>query len=127
MSNERLPTLAATQLKIAALWLLFGLVMGIVMAATHDFRLNGVHAHINLLGWATLALTGLIYAAVPTMMKSRLAYGHFWLHNLGLVVMMTGLAAFRFGFAAAEPLIAVGAIATTLGVGLFVLNLFYRV
>ena len=42
----------------AVLYALLGMSLGMFMGATEDFTLAPVHAHINLLGWATLALMG---------------------------------------------------------------------
>ncbi|WP_297844733.1 hypothetical protein ABWH98_16095 [Labrenzia sp. ac12] len=122
--TTRIPTLAAWLFRLAALWMLIGLVLGIVMAASHDHALSPVHVHTNLLGWATLALTGLLYTVIPAMADNRFARLHFWLHALGLPVMMAALAAYALGHAAMEPVIAVGAIAVTAGLAFFTVNLF---
>lgn len=122
--TTRIPTLAAWLFRLAALWMLIGLVLGIVMAASHDHALAPVHVHTNLLGWATLALTGLLYTVIPAMADNRFARLHFWLHALGLPVMMAALAAYALGHTAMEPVIAVGAIAVTAGLAFFTVNLF---
>ncbi|WP_159593365.1 hypothetical protein [Chelativorans xinjiangense] len=57
MIPATIPAIAARQLKLAGVWLLAGLSLGIFMSTQLDFTLRSVHAHINLLGWATLALT----------------------------------------------------------------------
>jgi len=59
-SMPRLPLLF---LATAAFCLVCGVGMGIAMGITHDFHLAPVHAHLNLLGWASLALMGLTYRA----------------------------------------------------------------
>ena len=41
-----------------------------------------MHAHINLLGWTTTALAGLIYSVFPKARARVLARVHFWLMNL---------------------------------------------
>jgi hypothetical protein len=43
-------------LKLAALYLVIGVAMGIIMGDSQDFTLRPVHAHVNLVGWAILAL-----------------------------------------------------------------------
>lgn len=117
-----MPLVARRQIKIAVLYLAVGLLLGIWMSATMQFQFRGLHAHLNLLGWATLAVTGVVYALVPRAAQSRLASWHFWLHNLGLPVMMVALAALLTGHVGAEPGIAVGALVTTLGLVLFGIN-----
>lgn len=62
---------------LAALCLIVGVVMGIGMGIAHDFQLAPVHAHLNLLGWTSLALFGLTYKAYPALAQSRLALAHF--------------------------------------------------
>jgi hypothetical protein len=63
-------------IKIAAVYLVAGVTMGIVMGITHEFVLAPVHAHINLLGWATLALMGVVYHVHPAAAETRLAAVH---------------------------------------------------
>lgn len=117
--QEGLPPLARIQLRAATIYLIGGLLLGSVMAASGDFTMKGVHAHIQLLGWVTLALSGLVYAMLPELSASRLARWHVLLHNLGLPVMMAALAAYVSGMTAAEPGIALGAALSTLGLGAF--------
>ncbi|TWI64201.1 hypothetical protein IP91_02967 [Pseudoduganella lurida] len=79
-------------IKLAVLYLIIGVGMGIAMGATENFTLRPVHAHVNLLGWTTLALSGLIYTVFPAAGTTRLARIHFWLLNLAIPVMMGSLA-----------------------------------
>lgn len=53
--------------------LVVGEGMGLWMGAAHDFALRPVHAHLNLVGWMTLALYGLIHRAYPGLAQSRVA------------------------------------------------------
>jgi hypothetical protein len=77
-------------IKLAVLYLLIGVAMGIAMGASQNFTLRPVH--VNLLGWTTLALSGLIYTVFPDAGATRLARVHFWLLNLAIPVMMGSLA-----------------------------------
>ncbi len=79
-------------IKLAVLYLVVGVSIGIAMGASQNFTLRPVHAHVNLLGWTTLALSGIIYALFPQAGASTLARIHFWLLNLALPVMMGSLA-----------------------------------
>lgn len=65
---SRLPLLFLTA---AATCMVGGVVMGIAMGMSHDFRLAPVHAHLNLLGWTSLALMGLTYRAWPDLCRNR--------------------------------------------------------
>lgn len=60
-------------LATAALCLLAGVGLGIHMGIAHDFALAPVHAHLNLLGWASLALMGLTFRTYPELLRSRAA------------------------------------------------------
>lgn len=115
--------MATRFLKLAALYWLIGVCVGLGMGITQEFRLAPVHAHLNLLGWASLALVALIYQAHPPAATTRLARWHFWLHNLGLPVFMVHLALLLSGQGWARAGVAVGASATVVGVLLFVINL----
>jgi hypothetical protein len=47
-----------------------GMVWGIQMAASGDHAMVGAHAHLNLVGWATLALFGIYYRLTPQAVQS---------------------------------------------------------
>lgn len=63
-------------LGLASLCLIGGVSMGMYMGIAHDFQLSPVHAHLNLVGWASLALFGLAYSAVPRLDEGRLPQLH---------------------------------------------------
>jgi hypothetical protein len=111
-------------LKLAVVYLLAGVSMGIAMGATRNFSLAPVHAHINLLGWATLALAGLVYSVFPVAGESRLARVHFWLINLAMPVMMVALSMLLLGNPGVAPVLAASEIAGALGIVAFAVNLF---
>lgn len=48
---------------VAALAALGGMGLGIFMGLAQDFTLAPAHAHLNLLGWVTMALYGLYHRA----------------------------------------------------------------
>ncbi len=109
-------------MKIASVYLLAGVVLGLTMGIGRDFSLMSVHSHVLLLGWATLAITGIAYLLLPGCAEKRLAVAHFWLHNLGLPVMILSLAAETLGEPRAEPFIGIGATLVVAGLALFTLN-----
>jgi cbb3-type cytochrome oxidase subunit 1 len=110
-------------LKIAALYMVAGLASGMFMAISKDHTLAGAHSHITLLGWTTMAITGVIYIVVPACANSRLAGAHFWLHNIGLPVMIFSLASFEYGNAAAEKFIGIGSTIVLLSLLIFTVNI----
>lgn len=109
-------------LRIAVVYLFLGALMGFAMGITQKFVLAPVHAHLLLLGWASLALAGIVYHLYPPASATRLARLHFWLHNLGLPVFMVGLALLLTGTEAGNPMTAVGATIVLVGLALFSAN-----
>jgi hypothetical protein len=78
-------------LLLATTLLICGAILGIVMGAREDFQLVPVHAHLNLAGWASLALFGLTYRAYPALMANRLARYHFIVSATGSVLLPIGI------------------------------------
>jgi len=114
--------MATRFIKIAVLYLALGVTLGVVMGMLQKFTFTPVHAHLNLLGWASLALVGLVYHAFPQAAETRLARIHFWLHNLGLPVFMVALALMLSGHESVMPLVAIAALVVLLGLFLFATN-----
>jgi hypothetical protein len=119
--------MSARLIKFAALYLVLGVTMGIVMGITHEFVLAPVHAHINLLGFATLAIIGLVYHAYPAAGQTRLAAAHFWIHNIALPVFMVGLGFALTGHDAFVPVTIVGAMGVAIGIVVLAVNLWRSV
>lgn len=121
----RLKAVGHRLIKISSLYMMFGLLIGLVMGLTHSSALLSVHSHVGLLGWATMALAGLVYVAVPRCDGNRLAGMHFWLHNLGLPVMISGLIWEEYGGGqSVEMLIGIGSFVVVVALLLFTLNVF---
>lgn len=114
-------------IKLAVLYFLLGNLVGMSMSMTHNFDLMPFHAHVNLLGWVSSALFGLIYHSYSATAASRLLQWHFWLYNIGFIVMMLALFCVLQGNMAFEPAIGVGATALVIGVLLFLINVFKNV
>jgi cbb3-type cytochrome oxidase subunit 1 len=114
-------------LKIAVIYLLLGALLGAYMGATENFALAPVHAHVALLGWASLALAGVIYHLHPNAALTRLARLHFWLHNIGLPFFMVGLGRVLTGHAAALPMVSVSAGVVVVGLAAFTANVLMNV
>ncbi len=110
-------------LRIAVVYLFVGATLGLYMGITERFTLAPVHAHLLLLGWASLALAGIVYHLYPGASSTRLARLHFWLHNLGLPVFMIGLGMMLTGTGGAGPIVGIAAIVVLCGLGLFALNI----
>lgn len=110
-------------LRVAIVYFVIAVAMGVFMSASEDHRLLPVHAHLNLLGWVSMALIGFIYRAFPGAATTRLAKTQFWLHNIALPPLMVGLSLFMLtGNTAVVPVLASMSIAILVSVILFAWN-----
>lgn len=120
-----LPRIARQLYIIATIYFAVAVAMGVYMGASQDHSLLPVHAHLNLLGWVTLAIIAGIYQLNPTLGETRLAKVHFWLHNIGTPLMLLGVGMIYTGgsIALAEPLAGIFSVVTLVGVLAFCVNL----
>ena len=70
--------------------LLYG-AFGFWVGINERFDHAHLHAHINLVGWASMVLFGLLYRVFPALAENRLATVHFALYNLGAIVFLIGI------------------------------------
>lgn len=95
-------------LRLGALSALVGMSLGVWMGANENFVLRPVHAHINLLGFASMMLFGLFYRAFPAAGRGWLPMAHFALSVLGFLILMPSLTLMLL----AKPLFMPGMIAS---------------
>ena len=114
-------------IKAAVVYFIMGVSLGIYMGASGDHLYVPVHAPLNLLGWASLGLVGLIYHQFPAAGSNRLARIQFWLHNAGLLAAMVLLIGFLRGNTALDPLLGVASVIIGASVVLFAINVFQRI
>jgi hypothetical protein len=86
-----MPRVALWFFAVAPLYVLIGMSLGIYMGASEDFKLYPAHAHLNLLGWVTMALYGTFYALARDASR-KLAWTTFWLNNAGVIILFPSLA-----------------------------------
>ena len=110
-------------LRFGVLFAITGMCLGIYMAATHDHTLAPVHAHINLVGWVTMFLSGLFYTARPDC-EGKMSKVHFTLALLGLFILAPGLTGVLLGYPWGEPLAAAGSILTLAAILVFAFVVF---
>jgi cbb3-type cytochrome oxidase subunit 1 len=79
-------------LLLGTVMLIAGVTLGIVMGVREDFQLVPVHAHINLVGWVSLMLFGLVYRAYPELAQRKLARLHLLLAACAAVLFPIGIA-----------------------------------
>ena len=108
-------------IKISAIYLFIGTALGMFMLNTDDFGLSSVHTHITLLGWTTMTLAGLIYHLFPKAARSALCKIQFILFNIGLPIMLVGLAFDLSGFNAVV-VVSIGATITSIAILIFTIN-----
>lgn len=106
-------------IKIGIVYLLIGMGMGVYMGATKDFSLRPVHAHVNLLGWTLLGLSGLIFHVFPQLEQSVLAKIYFWLYNLSVPLTLVSLFLFVNGNTAIDPVLGLGSVLITVSAACF--------
>ncbi|MHC8366445.1 hypothetical protein ACYZT9_11310 [Pseudomonas sp. ZT5P21] len=116
-----------TWFRLAAIYFAIGVVLGVAMGASGDHSLFAVHAHVNLLGWVSMALFGIIGTAHPSISEGRVAAAQFWTYNVGVPVMLGALTLRLKGFPSVEPLIAVASILIGCSVLLFAWLVFSRI
>jgi len=119
--------MAVRLIKISVVYFVIGVLIGMYMSMTENFDFKPVHAHINLLGWMSMALAGLIYVGFPNAAETTLAKVHFWLHNISLPIMMIGLALLMSGVDTAGPAVAAGGTLMVLGIIIFAINILKNV
>ena len=87
-----MPRVSAAFFVVGALLLLSGMILGEYMGANENFTLAPLHAHINLLGWVTLALYGTFYTLTKDTYSPKLAWTNFVLSSVGILTMIPVLA-----------------------------------
>ena len=106
----------------AAVAVTLGMAWGIQMSASGDHTLGGAHAHLNLVGWVTMALFGVYYLLTPSAAASTLSRIHYGLALSGLVTLVPGivLAISEQG----ETLAKLGSVLTILSMLVFLFTVF---
>src|SRR5215213_4766016 len=96
-------TASSLSFKLAVLFVIAGMAMGIGMAAAHDHSIMPAHAHLNLLGWVSLFLFGIYYHLHPALDVGRLAQVQVWIWITATVVLTIGIALIHSGRSAGAP------------------------
>jgi cbb3-type cytochrome oxidase subunit 1 len=76
----------------AAVYVTLGMCLGIYMAISENHALAPAHAHLNLVGWVTMALFGVYYHLVPAAGATMLARVHFGVATAGVLTLVPGIA-----------------------------------
>lgn len=116
-------------IKLSVLYFIIGIGLGLFMSSTVQLQWAAGHAHVNLVGWVSTAIIGLVYTYYHEAGCSLLGKWSFWAYNIGLplllasmfMVQISGLLAFAHIFTF------VGGGLLALGVILFAINVFKNV
>jgi peptidoglycan/LPS O-acetylase OafA/YrhL len=103
-------TASTLSFRLAVLFVVVGIAMGIGMAASQNHAIMPAHAHLNLLGWVSLFLFGIYYERRPALDRSRLALVQVGLWSAGTVILTIAVAAIHLGYTAADPIAAVASL-----------------
>ena len=75
---------------IGLTWVVIGMIYGAWLGASHMNNFANSHAHINLLGFVTSVLFGILYWAYPALAKSKLAIWQFAFYEVGVLLLIIG-------------------------------------
>jgi heme/copper-type cytochrome/quinol oxidase subunit 1 len=108
-------------IRLAVIYGLVGMVLGIKMAASDDHTQMPTHAHLMLLGWVSMAIFALVYRFWAELTESRLAKIHFYLYQLGVLGIVIGLylKMSASSFSGVEGLLAISSILTVISFAIF--------
>jgi cbb3-type cytochrome oxidase subunit 1 len=117
-----MPRVSLAFFTAAALMGVTGMVWGSIMGVTQDHSLSPAHAHLNLLGWVTLAIMGMFYAQAPSLAGRKLAWVNFALSTLGVLILTPMLAVLLRG-AEIGPLMAIPELLVIGGMAIFIFQI----
>ena len=113
---------SALSFRLAFLFVIAGIAMGIGMAMSQDHSIMPAHAHLNLLGWVSLFLFGVYYERRPNLDASRIARIQVYVWSVGTVILTVAVAAIHLGYTAFDP---VAGIASLLVLGAMLLFAYF--
>lgn len=120
--------MGAKWIKLSVLYLILGIAFGLFMHYAFDLRWGATHAHINVVGWLTTGLIGIIYSVYPRAGNSGLGVFQFWTYNIGLPVLLFGM-----GYIQIDPgllmeiTVSGGGILVAISVLVFLVNVFTNI
>lgn len=114
-----MPNIDRWFLRIAVLYALVSMVLGTVMGISEDHSQMPTHAHLNLVGWVSMALYALVYRQYPAASQSRMARLHFWVANIGALLLCMGIYTQMAGMPSLVFIVISGSLITILGMLIF--------
>lgn len=128
-NKKELKCLGAKWVKIAVVYLAIGIAYGLFMHYTVELQWKTTHAHINVMGWLTTGLIGVIYSIYKEAAETALAKWQFWLYNIGLPILFVGMMMVYMEVPhwLFEICVSGGGVAVAISVILFIVNVFKNV
>jgi hypothetical protein len=96
-----------------------GMIWGIIMAISEDHSAMPAHAHLNLLGWVSLFLFGIYYRLHPALETAKAAIVQVLLWMTGTVIIAVGVGLVSTGHPVGEPFAAIGSFVVLFAMLLF--------
>jgi hypothetical protein len=118
-------SLPALWLRIAVIYFAVAVSHGVWMGASGDHSQFPLHAHLNLLGWVSMALFSTIGAHFPSIANNVAAKIHFWIYNLSLPLMAFALHGVLTGNHSMEPVLGMVSAAMALAIFVFAGNVLF--
>jgi cbb3-type cytochrome oxidase subunit 1 len=107
---EKEKTMKASTLSFqaAVIFVIAGMIWGIVMAISENHSNMPAHAHLNLLGWVSLFLFGIYYRLHPALegATSALVQVGGWI--VATIILAIGVGLATSGHPVGEPIAAIG-------------------
>lgn len=121
--------MGAKWIKIAVIYFILGIAIGLFMSSTLQLQWAAAHAHVNLAGWASVGIIGVIYSVYPKAGNSVLGKWSFWLYNLGLPVLLLSMFMVQIPnmLSVAHIFTYTGGTAVALGVIVIIINVYKNV
>jgi len=121
-TQDRLNRLCRRYIRIAFVYLVLGLLLGLGMLAFGNDNFQFVHVHMLLIGFLLFLIYGIGYKLIPTMFFGLPKVGNigwaeaqFWLANIGLVGLLAG-AVMPVGFGLDRIALLFGAVEAAAGI-----------
>lgn len=116
-------------IKASLTWLGVGVLFGLCMALYPELIIyRPAHAHMNLLGFVTMMIFGVGYHVLPRIAGAPLRWpglgvAHWWLSNLGLLLMVTGFFLLPAFAVPGRAMLGIGGGMAVTGVFFFIINI----
>jgi cytochrome c oxidase cbb3-type subunit 1 len=115
-------------IRASMVWLCTGVLLGVLMSfSAYALVARPAHMHANLLGFVAMMIFGVAYHVIPRfsgapLHRPALARLHFWIANIGLLLMVSGWLLRPFASSGTRLLQAGGLLSAT-GAFLFAYNI----